>query len=102
MNKLVTVPSTGRNARWFYVSACAHKGLGNLVMAIEHMQKATQMEPNNPLYHQLLQRYRAASQTYQQNSAGAGYGFNVMNPQCCCTAMCLANLCCGRGMWFCI
>ena len=38
---------TNRNARWYYLSALAHNGLGNQVTALEHNRRAVSREPNN-------------------------------------------------------
>lgn len=70
INILTYIPSTGRNARWYYVSGFANHGVGNTVTAIDHMQKAVQLDPNNKTYHKILQQFRRAEQTYEQNAQG--------------------------------
>lgn len=77
---LTQVPSTYRNARWYYLSSLANHGLGNSTTAIEHMRKAVQLEPNNRLYRQLLQQFRTAEQTRsaQQNQT-TGFQTPVIN-----------------------
>lgn len=67
---LTQIPSSGRNARWHYLYAMACKGSGENDRAIDFMQRAVQMDPNNGLYHQLLNQYRNAGQTYSYG----GYG----------------------------
>ena len=67
---LTNIPSAGRNARWYYLSSLSNHGLGNTVQAIDYMQKASQMEPNNRTYHLLLQKFRRSEQTYEQNARG--------------------------------
>ena len=37
---LQNVPSTGRNARWYYLSGVANHGAGNQIQALEHMKRA--------------------------------------------------------------
>lgn len=59
---LSRITSTYRNARYNYVSAVAYNGIGDNARAQELLQRAIQMEPNNPVYKQLLQEYRQASQ----------------------------------------
>ncbi len=77
---LTQIPSTGRNARWYYLSSLANNGLGNSTAAIEHMRKAVQMDPNNRLYHQLLQQFRNAEQTRSaQQSRYTGFNIPVIN-----------------------
>lgn len=90
---LTNIPSTGRNARWYYLSALANNGLGNTVTAADHMQKAVQLDPNNRTYHQLLQRFRKAGQTYQQNARGFDMG--AMDMHKLCLGFCAANFLCN-------
>ena len=92
------VPGAGRNARWYYLSALANQGLGNDMAATEQMERAVQMDPNNQLYHQLLNQYRQAGQTYQQN--GQGFDMHVMDPGKLCMGLCLAQILC-RFCWCC-
>ncbi len=90
---LTHIPSTGRNARWYYLSALANHGLGNSVQAIDHMQKAAQLDPNNRTYVQLLQQFRRAGQTYEHNAQG--FDMHAVNIQRICMGLCAINLCCG-------
>ena len=92
VNLLVGIPSGGRNARWYYLSSLANKGLDNTILATEQMQKAVQMDPNNRLYHQLLQQLRNSGQTYERNARGFDMG--AMNIQKICLGLCLAQMCC--------
>ncbi len=78
--KLTQIPSVYRNARWYYLSSLANHGLGDSATAIEHMQRAAQMEPNDRLYHELLQQFRSAEQTRSaQQSKPGGFGMPVIN-----------------------
>lgn len=67
---LTQIPSIGRNGRWYYLYAMACKGNGENDRAIDFMQRAVQLEPNNRMYHQLLNQYRSAGQTYTYGSYG--------------------------------
>jgi len=93
ISMLVRIPSAGRNARWHYLFALAQQGAGNTMTAQEAMQRAVQMEPNNPLYHQLLQQYRRAGQAYSQRSQG--FNMTAADPSRWCMGLCLANLFCN-------
>ena len=89
---LTHIPSTGRNARWYYLSALCHQKLGNTVQALDHIQKAVQLDPNNRTYHQLLNEYREAGRTYETNAQG--FNMQVLNIQkiiCGCFAL---QFCC--------
>lgn len=90
---LTYIPSAGRNARWYYLSSLANHGLGNTVQAIDHMQRASQMDPNNRTYHQILQQFRRSEQTYEQNAQGYNMKAQMMQRICC---GCMAAQClCG-------
>lgn len=90
---LTHIPSTGRNARWYYLSALANYGLGNSVQAIDHMQKAAQMEPNNSTYVQLLQQYRRAEQVYERNAQG--FDMQAVDVRRLCLGLCVAQFLCN-------
>ena len=95
--------SAEKNARWYYLSAVAHYGMGNQVMALEHIRRAVSMEPDNQEYLNLLNRIEHGGSNYRQQAGNFG-GFSMrMDP---CTNLCLCwviNLfCCGgRGMFCC-
>lgn len=85
---LTHIPSTGRNARWYYLSALCHQKMGNTVQALDHIQKAVQLDPNNRTYHQLFDEYREAGRTYETNAQG--FNMQVLNFQkiiCGCFAL---------------
>ncbi len=92
---LAAVLSTGRSARWHYLMALAQQGAGNTMMAQEEMQRASQMDPGNALYHQILQQYRQAGQAYEQRSQGWGFNMGAMDPTRWCMRICLLNLICN-------
>lgn len=95
--------SAEKNARWYYLSAVAHYGIGNQVTALEHIRRAVSMEPDNQEYLNLLNRIEYGGSAYRQQAGNFG-GFTMrMDP---CTNLCLCwviNLfCCGgRGMFCC-
>ena len=90
---LTNIPSTGRNARWYYLSALANNGLGNSVQAVDHIQKAAQLDPNNRTYVQLLQQFRRAGQTYETHAQG--FNMQAMNMQRICFGLLAAQCLCG-------
>jgi len=91
---------TERNARWYYLSAVAHSGLGNQVTALEHIRRAVSMEPNNPEYLQALNIIESGGQVYQRN-AGNYRGFTMGGSSCAPLCLCwLANLFCCPGRFF--
>ena len=96
--------SAEKNARWYYLSAVAHYGMGNQVTALEHIRRAVSMEPDNQEYLNLLNRMEYGGAAYRRQAGNFG-GFSMrMDP---CTNLCLCwviNLfCCGgRGIFCCI
>jgi len=92
INMLTNVTSTGRNARWYYLSAVANHGLGNTVQAMDHIQRAIKLDPNNRSYQQLYRQYRQAEQTYETNAQGFDMG--AMQIQKVCMGLCLAQMFC--------
>ncbi|MBQ3011548.1 MAG: J domain-containing protein, partial [Oscillospiraceae bacterium] len=66
LNVLESIPSHGRDAEWFFLSANANYGLGNRITAMDHAQKAAAMDPANLQYFLFLQQIQQASGNYQQ------------------------------------
>lgn len=93
LNLLTNVTSTGRNARWYYLSAIANHALGNTIQSMDHIQRAIRLDPNNRTYQQLYRQYRQGEQTYQTNAQGFDMG--ALQMQKVCMGLCLAQMCCG-------
>ena len=75
---LTNIPSTQRDARWHYLSGVANHGMGNSPRDVDMMQRAVQLDPNNRLYHSLLQQYRNSSRTAR---CGTAYTYTNQRPQ---------------------
>ena len=105
MNVLSSVPAADRDAKWYYCSARANYGKGNRVAAMEHIRRATQMEPDNMDYQRFYRIVQSGGQDYTSSGIHFGFGTPGQNNSMCrslCTAWCLINLCCGgRGIYFC-
>lgn len=83
---------TNRNAQWYYYSAAANYGMGNNIVAMQHAQKAAEMEPGNPEYANMVNRMQWGGQRYQ--TTGYDYGrptFGTGNM--CCDLWCADTLC---------
>lgn len=94
---------TNRSAQWYYYSAIANSGLGNNVIALEHARKAYEMEPNNMLYHTLLQRMESGG-TWYQTRQNPYESYSSSGSSLCmklCIANMLCNCCCGGGSLCC-
>ncbi|MBE6976140.1 MAG: J domain-containing protein [Ruminococcaceae bacterium] len=91
--------ATNRDARWYYISALAHGGLGNQVTALEHIRKAVSMEPDNPEYLRVLRHIENGETVYREQADRYG-GFVLRGSPCADLLLCwFAQLfCCGgRG-----
>lgn len=96
------MPEETKNARWYYYSAIAHAGLGNVVAALDHARKAASLEPNNYDYNRLVSMLEGGTNWYASRQANYGYSNAVGNNVC--MRICIANLilnllCGGGGMW---
>ena len=89
-----------RSGRWYYISAIANQGVGNQATALEHIQIAMRMEPNNAEYQQFYTVLQNGGTWYA--GRGAGYGMPTADNTGLCLKLCLANIClnmcCGGGV----
>ena len=99
INTLNYLSNESRDARWHYLSALAHNGLGNTVQAVEHIKKAVDMAPSNQTYRKAYQYFNRSSQTYQQNSRRYSRPGMDMSGLCC--SLALSQICCGSPCFFC-
>lgn len=103
LSLLSSVVSAERNARWYYLSALANKGAGNMLVALEHIRKAVKLDPNNADYRRAYQQFQMAGQAYQQEGTKHGFTISAMDPGLICCGLCLAQYACaamGRGVYF--
>ncbi len=84
--------STNRNARWYYLSALAHHGLGNQVTALEHIRRAVSMDPDNAEYLYTLEAIENGGTTYRRTANNYGGFSSTMNCSPC-TCFFLPLLC---------
>ncbi len=95
-NVLNNVPEVERNAKWYYYSAQANAGTGNNITAMEHAQRAVQLEPGNYVYQELLRRLQSGENRYAQRGSTYGRSTGGMGNFCCeCLMLNLfCNCCC--------
>lgn len=88
-----------RTGRWYYISAIANQGIGNHAKALEYIQTAMRMEPNNVEYRQFYNTMQSGGTWYTNQRAS--YGMPTVDDTGFCFKLCLANLlcniCCGGG-----
>jgi molecular chaperone DnaJ len=83
-----------KDARWYYLSALAHDGLGNQVTALEHIRRALSMEPDNMEYMRTLEAIQSGGAAYRRQAENYG-GFVIRGNPCSNLLWCwLMNLCC--------
>lgn len=89
-----------RTAEWYYLSALANYQLNNRVTALEHINQALIMSPNNSAYQQLAdairnnRRYRSSASSYGRVNFGNNICFRYM------IANLLLSICCGGRISF--
>ena len=88
VNTLMYVISSERNARWYYLSALANYGEGNSVLALQQIQTAVKMEPQNAVYMQAMQSMRSVGYEYSQSEA------QYSQYAGCCQKLCMMQMCC--------
>ena len=98
-NVLDGMPENSRNARWYYYSALAHAGIGNQVAALDHARKASNLEPGNMEYRNLVNQFENGSDWYTSRQYTYGTPYNTGGSLCfkLCLANLICNLCCGGG-----
>lgn len=82
---------TSRTSRWYYCSAVANHGMGNIIMAQDHAKQALSMEPNNRDYISLVNQLNWQGQRYQNTRYGGNQSFGTGN--LCCDLWCADSLC---------
>ncbi|MDO4182318.1 MAG: J domain-containing protein [Coriobacteriia bacterium] len=95
---MANIPSTGRNARWYYLAALANYGAGNTSLGYEQIRKAVQMDPDNSSYKRAMNSFQQPGRTYTQQAETRGFntGSQVCLDSCCC---CMAlSLCCPYSL----
>lgn len=91
---LRNIPSTGRNARWHYLSAVANHGAGNSLAALEHIRKAVRMDPNNADYTRAQRVMQQTGQTYQTTSQERGFSMGTVSPGFICCGLVVGQYLC--------
>lgn len=94
--------STERNARWYYLSALANDGMGNQVMALEHIRRAVSMDPDNYEYLDALNQIENGGRAYRRQAGNFG-GFEMRGNPCATMCLCyfLQLFCCNGRFLFC-
>lgn len=84
---------SNRNAQWYYMAAIGHAGMGNNVTALDYAKIASDMEPDNMVYRNLLLKLQNGGQWYQER--GTVYGQPLGEGSGLCMDILCWNLACG-------
>lgn len=91
LNALSGIPASERNGRWYYLSAMANAGIGNIIQAREQAETACRMEPGNTEYRSFLNELQRGGNFY----ASRGRHFPTVSVgESICLWLCAANLFC--------
>lgn len=93
LHVLSEIPLSERQGRWYYYSAMANQGIGSTATAIEHIQRAVDLEPSNTEYRQ-FQQYMQGGGTWYTNM-GNSYERPYSNYGRFCMNLLLAELLCS-------
>ncbi|MDO5136159.1 MAG: DnaJ domain-containing protein [Eubacteriales bacterium] len=88
-----------KNGEWYYLSSMANMGLGNNVMALEHIREAVRQEPGNQQYQMLKSRMEGGGAWYREQQSPFG-GMPSGDSNLCmnlCIANLVCNMCCPGG-----
>lgn len=94
----------GRPAVWYYYHAVANAGLGNNINAMQDIEQAVAMEPQNMQYRRFQQQLQFGGQWYQSMGRGFGFGGTTDSSRCCsdcCACLCCMNCCGGVPLCYC-
>lgn len=97
VNRLYQIPSSGRNARWYYLAAIANYNADNTMIAYEQIRKAVKLDPNNYEYQQLLHTFQQQSQAYEEKANTHGFSVDRACMEVAC-GMALIPFCCNAGL----
>ena len=89
------------NAKWHYYSGVCNAGLGNQIRALEMLQRAIQLEPDNMEYKQAYEQIKSGSKWYMDQGQGYGMDMSGRDMTKCCNTFCTTLLslsCCGGNM----
>lgn len=81
-----------RDGKWYYLSAIAMAGLGNIATALDYAGTAMEMEPDNMEYRQLYAQLSSTENWYMNQR---GFGMPVGNVGGTCCELCMLNLLCN-------
>jgi len=67
-----------KNAQWYYYSAVANSGIGNMTAALEHARIAARMEPDNQEYRRVLETILNSGSMYGRRERPVGKPLHIV------------------------
>lgn len=92
LNALINEPVGSRGGEWYYLSSVANYSIGNRIIALEHIERAIEMEPGVEEYRSMYQRMHSGGNVY--SNFGRGFGVVAPDSSKLCLGICVANLLC--------
>lgn len=83
---------SNHNGRWYYFSAIANAGIGNMITANEHIKRAISLEPDNVEYQRAYMQLQQPVEWYSRMENGYAAVPDMDNM---CLKLCIANLFCN-------
>lgn len=93
LNVLNGIAFSERSSRWYYYSAMANQGVGNNILAKEHINRAVEMEPSNFEYRQFQQHLEFGGTWYA--NMGSRYDRPYASSGNWCLSMLFLNMLCN-------
>ena len=89
---LKNIPDSRRTSRWYYYSSLANAGLGLKIMALEHIKRAIQLDPDNLEYRRVLEQLEYGGRVYE--STGRSFGLPGLGSAGLCLTCCALQYLC--------
>jgi molecular chaperone DnaJ len=93
LNVLNDIPFSERSGQWYFLSAVVNERMGNNVTAMEHINRAVELEPSNFEYRQFKQHLEYGGVWY--TNMGRGYERPYSSFSGFCMTMLLAQALCS-------
>ena len=84
---------SNRDAEWYFLKGAVYIRRGWYDQARMYIQRAVNMNPNNPEYRAALNNLQFRNSTYRDVGRNMGYGGDMSACDCCTTLLC-ADCCC--------
>lgn len=83
-----------RRAEWYFLAAIANYGSGNTILGLDYAKRASEMEPDNQRYADLVERMENAG-TFYRRTGEVRYGVPRIRVNKLCLGLCITNLLCN-------